>query len=44
MINHTSTVNISKIVADMANITIAMKYEVAYKLSIGIFRFDLGPF
>ena len=38
---HISTANISKIMTDEAKI-IAIKYEVAYGLLIGIFRFDLG--
>ena len=32
---------LSKIVTDMANITITMIYEVARRLSISIFKFDL---
>ena len=39
---YTSTAINSKIATDEANITIAVKYEVAYRLSIGTFRFDLG--
>ena len=41
---HISTANISKIVTDMANITIGFKYEFAYELSISIFTFDFSPF
>ena len=37
-----STVNISKMVKNMANISITIKYEVAYRLSIRLFAFDLG--
>ena len=36
-----STANISKMVTDGANITIANKYDVAYGLSISIFKDDL---
>ena len=39
---HISTVNISKMVSNRTNITIAMKYEVTNGLSIGIFRFILA--
>ena len=39
-----STANVSKMVTDGANITIAIKYEVTYVLSISIFKFDLSPF
>ena len=35
---YTSTVNISKMVTDRANITIDIEYEVAYGLSISIFN------
>ena len=36
--------NILKTVIDMVNITIAIKYQVMYRLSIGIFTFDLDTF
>ena len=36
-----STAVIIKVVTDGANITITIKYEVAYGLSIRIFKFDL---
>ena len=41
---HISTANISKMVKDRANITIAFKYEVAHRHSISICRVDLDPF
>ena len=37
-----STVIISKMVTDRVKITIVIKYEVTYGLSISISRFDLG--
>ena len=40
---HISTGNILQTVKDSPNITIAIKYEVAYELLISIFSFDLGP-
>ena len=39
---HISNVNILK-KTDKTNIAIAKKYQVAYGLSIGILKFDLGP-
>ena len=36
--------NIAQMVKYRADITLDMKYEVAYGLSISIFTFDLGPF
>ena len=36
--------NISKMMTDMAHLTIAIKFEVAYGLFIIIFKFDLGSF
>ena len=41
---HISTANISKMVNDIENITIAIKYDVACWLSINISRVDLGLF
>ena len=41
---HILTANISKMLTDEVNITIAIKYEVTYGLSISIFTLDLGPF
>ena len=41
---HIFTANISKMVTDMANITIDIRYDVACELSIGIYRVDLGQF
>ena len=41
---HIWIVNISKMVTDSTNITIAINYEVEYGLSIGAFKFDLGLF
>ena len=41
---HISTVNILEVVKGMMNITIAIKYEVTYGLSIDEFAFDLDPF
>ena len=41
---NSSTANISKIVTDKSNITIAIKYEIAYGLLISIFRFHLVLF
>ena len=41
-VKHISTVNISKMTTDRVKVNIAIKYEVAYELSI--FRFDLGQF
>ena len=41
---HISNVNISKMITDRENLTITIKYEVAYGLSISIFRFDIGLF
>ena len=38
------TLNISQKVEDMANITIAIKQEVKYGVSIGIFIFQFDPF
>ena len=38
-----STVNIAKMVTDMANNIITIKYDVACVVSISIFRFDLFP-
>ena len=43
-IKHISTVNISQTVEDKANITIVIKNEATYWLSICTFRFSLGPF
>ena len=43
-VKHISTVYISKTVSDLANITIAIKYYVAYRLSINIFTFDCDSF
>ena len=39
---HVSIANISKTVTDRVNITIVIKYEVAYERSITILKFDLG--
>ena len=33
----------SQTVKDMSSITIAIKYEVTYGLSINVFRFEIGP-
>ena len=41
---HISTVNISKMEKDIANITISIKYAVRYGLSVDILRFDVAPF
>ena len=41
---HISTMNILEMVKNMANITIAIKYQFMYSLSIIIFTFDLDPF
>ena len=41
---HISTVNTSQTVTDRADIPIVSKYEVAYGLSINVFRFNLGTF
>ena len=41
---YSSTVNISQIVTDRANIAIANKQKVAYGLTITGFKFDLGLF
>ena len=41
---HISTVNISEMVADRADFTIVIKYDVALGLSIRIFRVDLVLF
>ena len=41
---HIYTANISKTVTDSANITIAVKCDVAYGFSISIFIVDLGLF
>ena len=41
---HISTVNILKMTIVRANVTISVKFEVIYELSIDIFSFDLGPF
>ena len=41
---HISTKNISKMVTKKANISSAIKYEIAYGLSISIFIFDIGSF
>ena len=38
---HISHVNILQMVNDKANSITAIKYEVAYVLSISIFRFDM---
>ena len=38
------TVNISKLLTDRANITIAINYDVEYALSISIFKFDIDLF
>ena len=38
------TVNISKMITDRTNITIAIKYEIEYGLSISVFKFDLCLF
>ena len=35
---------ISRMVTDTANITVAIKYDVVYELSISIFRMDIGLF
>ena len=45
-IMHISTVGISKMVTDMANIrpTIDMKYEVVHRLFIAIFKLCFGSF
>lgn len=37
-----STVNISKMLSDMAIVTILVKYEVAYGLSINVLRLEIG--
>ena len=39
---HISDVNISQMVKDRANVTIAIKYEVACALLISIVKFDLA--
>ena len=39
-----STGSVSKMTIDMANITVSVKYEVTYGLSIGKFKFDLDTF
>ena len=41
---HISTVNIVLIVTDRENVTITIRYAVVYRLSIGIYVFDLDPF
>ena len=41
---HILTVDISKMVTDRVNITIAIKYEVTHRLLINIFRFDRDQF
>ena len=38
---HASIGNISKTVTDTADVTTVIEYEVAYRISISIFRFDL---
>ena len=43
-IMHISVVNISEIVKDTANLTIAIKYDVRRQFSISIFRVDLDLF
>ena len=43
-VSHIRTVSISKMVTDLANITIDIKYEVESGVSISIFQFDLGLF
>ena len=39
-----SDVNISQTAFDSTNIAIAEAFDIAYSLSIGIFKFDLGSF
>ena len=39
-VTHISTVNISKLATDGANITIANNYKVKFELLITIFKFD----
>ena len=41
---HISIANILEMVTDVANITIAVKYEVMYRLSNYIFKFELFLF
>ena len=41
---HISTANVSRMVKDEKNVTIVIKYVVAYELSISMFRFDLYLF
>ena len=39
-----STANRLDIVTDMADVTIDIKFDVAYRLSNSMFTFDLHPF
>ena len=42
MVMHILTANISKMITDRANISLAIKYDVTCRLSISIFGVDLG--